>query len=94
MLLPHRSEQHRGFRRSHKSKSSAVPLWERRKARCSCHIEAKASRLPPLPQEQRLQDIVDIQRLMTNNWGSLDFERVLLLCPFRPRERMREGHRA
>jgi hypothetical protein len=25
---------------------------------------------------RRLQDIVDIQRLMTNNWGTLDFERV------------------
>jgi hypothetical protein len=28
------------------------PGWERRKARCSCHIEPEASRLPPLPQEQ------------------------------------------
>jgi hypothetical protein len=30
-----------------------APLWERRKLRCSSHIKAKASRLPPLPQEQK-----------------------------------------
>jgi hypothetical protein len=52
MLLLHRSQKHRGCRRSHKSRSSQRPCGSAGRRDALRTSKPTASRLPPLPQKQ------------------------------------------